>query len=327
MDETQWMIVSSIVLCVLLSMAMVYFVRPFGGYFVRSVPAAMVEVARAMLLPAFLGVAAFVLSVVIDSDSVLSSALAIVGVLVLIAIVRSCSIYGRVWRDNVSRRQMAQIAFGFCASVLTLTAIVSLLNAVNIPALSAASGFWIFALPVILGLAAFFAQSDRSASLARSKETIARRIVVISCIAVFAVLLVVPAFQSLSQPAIGPTDVDVELNVDAIKELQVGTPANVRIRTKEPGELSIVSRGSGCSARLLGQLQEPLARDLSPISIHQAVVPGTYTLTVESVRGRACGPLLSTDQATDALGRLVIGAVTKQRGAVVIIKLAAANKK
>jgi len=318
----------SVLLCVLLSGLIVYFVRPFGGYFVESFLTPMVEVTRVLLLPTFFGVVTLFAYVILDPDSAKKAALAILAGLLLIALVRLCTIYGRIAQDNLNRRQMAQIGFGFCASALIMTAAGSILNAVQA---SSVSYFWIFFLPVTLGLAAFFAQVDRSASLAQAKEPVGRRIIVFSTIAAFAVLLVVPVFRSLGQGQVGtvpvPTVENVELNFGASRQLQVVTPAHVKITTKEPGELSIYIPGDRCHASLFGPLHEFLKRDSPTVSIRQNTTPETYTLEIASQQGKACGPALGMAQTANALGRLFLGKIPIPPTTLVTLRLASADKK
>jgi len=316
----------SVFLCVLLSGLMIYFVRPFGGYFVESFLTPMVEVTRVLLLPTFFGVVTLLAYVIIDPDSAKKSALAILAGLLLIALVRLCTIYGRIAQDNLNRRQMAQIGFGFCASALIMTAAGSILNTVYA---SSGSYFWIFFLPVTLGLAAFFAQVDRSASLAQAKEAVGRRIIVFSTIAAFAVLMLVPVFQSFLQarPDLAPPDEEVELAAGAVRELRVKTPARVRITTKVPGELSINVPTSGCNANLLGPLNQSLKRDTPPVSIRQIIAPETYTLEIASVLGKECGPALNMAQTANALGRLFLGNISNPPTTLVSLRLTSTDKK
>jgi hypothetical protein len=323
MSDSQVVIAGSIFLCILLSALMIYFVRPFGGYFVESFLTPIVEVTRVIFLPTFFGVAALCISAVADPDNAETYALALLSVLLLIALVRLCTIFGRIEQSNLNRRQMAQIGFGFCASTLIFTAAVSILNAVG--ASSAVSWFWLFSLPVILGLAAFFAQIDRSASLARAKEPLGRQIIVFSTFAAFAVLLVVPIFQSLRQPEQNPTSVDVELNTPELKELKVATPANVTVTTKVPGDLSVDIPAGDCYASLFGPSHQQLQRDTPPVYFRQFISPGVYTVEIAGRLGRGCTSV-NMNGAVAALGRLLLGTIP-QRGAVVRLRLSSADKK
>jgi hypothetical protein len=316
MSDSQFAIAGSIFFCLLLSALIVYFVRPFGGYFVESFLAPVVEVTRVMLLPTLLGVGVFCISAVLDPDNAGSYALMLLSVLLLIALVRLCTIYGRIEQGSLNRRQMAQIGFGFCASTLILTAAVSISIAAGAP--SDTSWFWLFCLPITLGLAAFFAQVDRSVSLARAKEPLRRRIVVFSTFAAFAVLLVAPVFQSLRQSDKDVTSTDLVL--DGLKDLQVTTPANITFTTKVPGTLSVNIPRSDCYADLFGPSHQTLQRDTPTVSFEKKIDPETYTLAVAGRLGGACRTTATMVVAVNDLGRLLLGTVPKQ-GTLVRLRL------
>jgi hypothetical protein len=250
-----------------------------------------------------------------------SSAIAtsIVGFWVLlVATVRMFSIYGRVVAgDNRNRRHIAQIAIGFSAAVSICTGVASVLNTLGrADVLGAISIAWVISIPVALGLAAFFAQVDRSTSLTDFQATTAQQIIALSSIAAFTCLLVAPAVQFALHYESPPGDQVYNQTLGASGEatgpISITTPAKIVFDIKASGVLNIKAGLSfNCAAQLFGPSHNLMGNDWGYSNIKTLVSPGEYTLRVESRyrRDEACYPEFTADMVLKSLGELLLGTV------------------
>jgi hypothetical protein len=316
----------SIIVTVMTALLMAYFARPFGDHFVKSSVATMIEVMRVCAIPAVSGVVLFLMLLLANAEQVGSWALAICFWLLLIATVRLFTICGRLSNKDRNLRYFGQVIVGFSAGMLVCIAFPFASHLLEMDSKVVSILCVAVLIPMALGLGAFFAQIDRSATLSYVEATTAQRVASYAIIAIFACCFIAPGIQVLR---LGPGAYPQGVEYREYREyhrftepvenrtIEIGTPAKITIDTsgeKASEKLNVTAalKSSNCTAELFGLDQKtPLGHGSGSVYINQTVVPGQYTLSIHGrlqLEGdRPCAPGVTIEEVVGAFGRLLSG--------------------